>query len=250
MGGDDAPLKALGIEHLADVPRHHVEVTKEEKDALKNAPARTSDEDPLIINWVPEAKGVPGRFGATIFPGKKQKEGRTDGWNRNLFQDLKQIRHTEKADVLVPLVEGWEFKWLGVDVLVPMAESMGLKVMWYPVEDGHIPQGPNLYLNFVERVLFEAQKGKKIVVHCRGGIGRTGTLIACCLVAHGIPPEPAILKVREARPNAVENPRQILFVFEFAELWKKQMETRAAKKAAAAKVVSAPMTPPAETAHA
>ncbi len=44
-----------------------------------------------------------------------------------------------------------------------------------------------------------------MIVHCRGGQGRTGTLAACVLVALGHSSDEAIRIVRRARGGAVED---------------------------------------------
>ena len=49
---------------------------------------------------------------------------------------------------------------------------------------------------------------KKVVVHCRGGIGRTGTIAAAYWMAKGLSSEAAISNVRERRLYAVENRHQ------------------------------------------
>jgi protein-tyrosine phosphatase len=50
-----------------------------------------------------------------------------------------------------------------------------------------------------------------------GGLGRSGTVAACCLVAAGMSPEAAIAAVRTARgPRALETIAQENFVVTFA----------------------------------
>ena len=51
-----------------------------------------------------------------------------------------------------------------------------------------------------------------MVLHCRGGIGRTGTIAARLLVEFGVAPEEAIRMVRRARPGTIETPAQEEYV--------------------------------------
>jgi ADP-ribosyl-[dinitrogen reductase] hydrolase len=54
--------------------------------------------------------------------------------------------------------------------------------------------------------------GRKVLLHCRGGLGRTGTIAAQLLVELGAPAEDAIVRVREARPGAIETGEQEAYV--------------------------------------
>ncbi|MDP7292161.1 MAG: hypothetical protein QF497_08015, partial [Verrucomicrobiota bacterium] len=54
--------------------------------------------------------------------------------------------------------------------------------------------------------------GESIVLHCKGGLGRTGTIAARLLVELGMTPGNAILAVREARPGAIETSAQETYV--------------------------------------
>jgi ADP-ribosyl-[dinitrogen reductase] hydrolase len=47
-------------------------------------------------------------------------------------------------------------------------------------------------------------RGERVVLHCMGGLGRTGTVAARLLVECGVAPEDAIGRVRVARPGAIE----------------------------------------------
>ena len=49
----------------------------------------------------------------------------------------------------------------------------------------------------VSRVCTELMAGRGLVVHCQGGTGRTGTVIACTLRAMGVPYE-AIIKYMDS----------------------------------------------------
>jgi protein-tyrosine phosphatase len=56
-----------------------------------------------------------------------------------------------------------------------------------------------------------------VAIACMGGVGRTGTVAACALVAAGWDPAAAIAEVRRVRhPTAVETAEQEAFVDAFA----------------------------------
>ena len=54
--------------------------------------------------------------------------------------------------------------------------------------------------------------GCDVLVHCRGGLGRAGTIAARLLVELGMEPETAIASVRAVRPGAIETSDQEKFV--------------------------------------
>lgn len=55
-----------------------------------------------------------------------------------------------------------------------------------------------------------------VAMHCRGGLGRTGTALAAVLIWFGEEADVAIDRVRDARPRAIQTPAQERFLREFA----------------------------------
>ncbi len=51
--------------------------------------------------------------------------------------------------------------------------------------------------------------GSNVVVHCKGGLGRAGTIASRLLIELGTDPETAGTKVRQARPGAIETAPQL-----------------------------------------
>lgn len=59
--------------------------------------------------------------------------------------------------------------------------------------------------------------GQRVAVHCGGGLGRTGTFLACYLVHRGLGAEDAIARVRAIRPGSIETASQAAAVRVYAE---------------------------------
>jgi protein-tyrosine phosphatase len=67
----------------------------------------------------------------------------------------------------------------------------------FPIYDLSIPASRKLthaILDTIDRVI---GKGGSVYVHCWGGIGRTGTIVGCWLVRHGMTGEEALARVAE-----------------------------------------------------
>jgi ADP-ribosyl-[dinitrogen reductase] hydrolase len=56
------------------------------------------------------------------------------------------------------------------------------------------------------------RRGGSILIHCRGGLGRSGSIAARLLVELGMDAQTAIDAVRHARPGAIETHEQELHV--------------------------------------
>ena len=176
---------------------------------------RTSDTHPIEVAWVDtDVDGGGGRLGVTLAPGKKARSAFGPPWRRDLDTDLDRLARLHKVDVLISLVEDAELGWLQIPDLVAQAEARGIAVLRLPIRDCHVPD-PAKAAQVVQAAVSMARAGLRVVFHCRGGIGRAGTLAACALRAMGADARPAIDQVRSVRPGAVETPGQERFVATF-----------------------------------
>jgi len=194
---------------------------------------KTSLSHPLHVDFVPhEALGLAGALGMTATPGRSDANASDGPWKRALDKDLDRLVRFYHADMLVTLLERGqyvedEFAALDVLDLVLRAKQRGIDTEWVPMPDGGVPVGVDHLLTLVERLLHEMRDGRVAVLHCRDGLGRTGLVACCCLVALGAAPTEALTTVRAVRPGAVQEPVQRQCLNTFDAKWRRRILARA-----------------------
>jgi len=166
---------------------------------------KTIVSDPLRIAEVSPV-GALGVIGLTLCPGKKDPAG---GWDRDLAIDVAVISDW-RADVVVSLIEAREFEFLGVTDLPNVVEEHGMRWIHLPIVDVSVPNQrfENRWAINGADLRQVVRSGGRVLFHCRGGLGRAGTIAARLLVELGMEPDKAILAVRQVRPGAIETREQ------------------------------------------
>ena len=183
--------------------------------------ARTSEDSPIRVDFVPEGTlGLPegsGTLGMTFAPGM------TDiGWEREVATDLAAVRVEYGTDVLVSLMEDFEYDVYRMNDSRSFFESVvaaGMEVVRFPIVDVDVPPEEQMeeFANLIGGIIGSLRDGKNVVAHCRDGIGRTGVVVSSVLVGLGHDADEAIEIVRLARsPRMVETGPQEDYVREFA----------------------------------
>lgn len=174
--------------------------------------ARTSTSHPLIINEV-RVPGTLSAIGITFCPGKKDKYSRSGIWDRDLDNDIQAIR-AWGATHLVSIMEDHEFEQLDVRKLPYKAMESGLTWFHLPIRDVSIPdyRFHERWSGMGLRLMNALVDGERVVVHCRGGLGRSGVVAALLLIEAGMDSRDAVDLVRVARPGAIETVQQEAFV--------------------------------------
>lgn len=87
-----------------------------------------------------------------------------------------------------------------------------------PIKDGDAPQISSFdQWNSLRPEVHEALDASgRILIHCRGGLGRSGTLVSTIRIERGVGPEEAIRLIRNHRNAAIETASQERFILEYA----------------------------------
>ncbi|MCL7744269.1 cyclin-dependent kinase inhibitor 3 family protein [Guyparkeria hydrothermalis] len=139
----------------------------------------------------------------------------TGTWERDLDTDLKAIR-TWGATTLVTLMENHELESLKVGHLGERTKAHGMTWLHLPIQDVSIPDErfERAWPAARNAILSKLDVGESVVVHCRGGLGRTGLVVGLLMTASGVPAADALRQIRAVRPGAVETTEQERYLFD------------------------------------
>lgn len=167
---------------------------------------RTSITHPLRIDDLSLGNG---RLGITFCPGKKGDSVFGAEWDRDLDLDMDAIKGWGASAVL-SLIEDHEFEMLGVPALGEAVTARGIEWLHFPIRDLDTPTDDAMSTWAATSAQLHAimERGGRVLVHCRGGLGRAGTIAALMLVERGWSAPQAISDVRVVRPGAIETEDQ------------------------------------------
>jgi len=186
-----------------------------------------SRSNPLRVDWLGVADlSVTGRLGRTFLPGKNHRGESGLKHARSARLDAQRLRDEYRVDTLLLLNEDHEIARFVNDVPPPagpqslmaaLAEN-SIALLRLPIPDGGVPR-PNQedeLRALLTDVVALLRAGKNVAVACRGGIGRTGTLLGLVLIELGCSSASAIVRVRTMKPECIDPGRQE----EFVRSWK------------------------------
>ncbi|GHD48916.1 protein-tyrosine-phosphatase [Thalassobaculum fulvum] len=126
------------------------------------------------------------------------------------------------ASCVLGLTTPGEAAALGWGDIAGRFAALGIPWLNAPIEDFTAPDTgfERRWPAILDRLLARLAAGERVLVHCRGGKGRSGTVTAALLVAGGMTPDAAIAAVRRVRPGAIETPEQ--------EAWIRRLATTGA----------------------
>ena len=130
------------------------------------------------------------------------------------IENTLKIFKDNHIDIIVSLLEISELKSLGCENLTKEIKLNNFIWLHFPINDFNIPTKNsllklNLLLSDLENFL---KKEKNIIIHCKAGLGRTGTIASLLLAKLGISPKDAIKFIRKYRPGSIDTDEQKNFV--------------------------------------
>ena len=161
-----------------------------------------------------EPLGVKGKVILTSFLGLDAN----NIFQQNIFLNQLSNFVNLNCSTVVSLVEDSEFDQLCEKKLfVRNIYKHNLKWIHMPIADLKAPDHEFKKKWITTKTLLKNDllKGNNIVLHCKGGIGRSGTVAALILIEHGEENGNAIKCVRKKRQGAIENELQEQFVLDY-----------------------------------
>ncbi len=142
---------------------------------------------PLETYWV-----IPGKLLAGEYPGTRLID---DPLLNRKLDYLLELKITYFLDLTEP------------GALTPYRQTLfqeairfGITVEYhrFPIPDFGVPTRAQMN-GLLDKLEAALAAGQTVYVHCLGGIGRTGTLVGCYLVRHGLTGEQALARLAELR---------------------------------------------------
>jgi hypothetical protein len=132
---------------------------------------------------------IPGRFLAGEYPGAYHTTTARERLIHYLAAGVTTfIDLTHPNDGLTPYA----------DILTALAAEQGIDVTYqrYPIYDMSVPTQPQM-VTILDAIDHALTTDAGVYVHCWGGIGRTGAVVGCHLVRHGLDGEAALAQIAQ-----------------------------------------------------
>jgi len=134
---------------------------------------------------------------------------------KDCFQELASQLHERGVTQIVVLLTQEEMDFYYGGTLFSMYETFGFRVKHYPIQDHHAPRSMKSFIE-LQVELVEFTKTEPILIHCLGGIGRTGLVAAGLIVALGSTALKAMKVIRKKTPGSIETAAQEQFLLDYA----------------------------------
>lgn len=128
-------------------------------------------------------------------------------------------------DCIIDLTQPGDSFFPYMKLLESECKDFGVQVerLNFPIPDFGAP-APGQMTQILNAIDQNLEKGKRVYIHCVGGIGRTGMTVACYLIRHGLDGSEALVELENLRKEAAswwrtspESQEQVDFVLNWEE---------------------------------
>jgi protein-tyrosine phosphatase len=135
---------------------------------------------------------VPGKFLAGYYPGDLDKDMMSHKLNGLLSVGISTVinlMEPDEIDFYGNLFDEYETH------LESLAQTQGISIncIRFPIRDMGIPTEKQM-VQILDTIDQAHSLNKSVYVHCLGGVGRTGTVVGCYLIRHGMATSKNVLK--------------------------------------------------------
>ena len=161
----------------------------------------------------------PGRFAAGEYPGARSRK-----------EAAARLRTLLRAglDCFIDLTQPDEGLAPYAGIAAREASRLGTECVHerHSIVDMDVPRSQQQTASILDAIDRALGDGKNVYVHCWGGIGRTGTVVGCWLVRHGMTGDEALAQIAERwqgmekryrHPRSPQTPQQRRYVRNWTE---------------------------------
>jgi len=130
----------------------------------------------------------------------------------NLAKSIEQLKQADTS-VLLTLMFSDEMSKNQLTNLPIICQQYKINWLQLPIIDDEAPgiAFEAHWLKYKATILAALNNQGTVAVHCKGGTGRTGLVIALILFDLGLPSEKIIDEIQKIRPKALINPAQLAY---------------------------------------
>ena len=119
------------------------------------------------------------------------------------LEDEIRSLHREGVDVLVSLLTDEENQELELTQEGALCRAQGMEFRSFAIPDRETPESKEKFLRFIESLGKQEDAGRRILIHCMAGIGRSSLVAAALMVRAGFTADDAFDRISKARGHRV-----------------------------------------------
>jgi protein-tyrosine phosphatase len=120
------------------------------------------------------------------------------------------------VNVVVSLLTPEEIEDLELTHEAALVAAQGMRYLSLAIPDRDVPPSRASAVRLIRTIAEELDRGSNVLVHCRGGIGRSGLIAASALATFGVAPDECLRRISAVRGMEVPETEPQLRWFERA----------------------------------